>query len=86
MSLAEAHPALTRFLLASFATERRLVLVITGKGRESGQDWQSSRGVLRRQVPEWLSAPPLARVVQEVLPAHRSHGGAGALYVVLRRN
>ena len=85
MTVAEAHPALTRFILASFATGRRLVLVITGKGRGSGGEWNSSQGVLRRQVPEWLSGPPLGTVVQEVLPAHRSHGGAGALYVILRR-
>lgn len=85
MTLAVAHPALTRFILASFATGRRLVLVITGKGKGSDADWHGSRGVLRRQVPEWLVGPPLSSVVQEILPAHRSHGGAGAFYVILRR-
>jgi DNA-nicking Smr family endonuclease len=85
MTLAQAHPALTRFILASFATGRRLVLVITGKGRVGAADWHSARGVLRRQVPDWLTGPPLGTVVQEILPAHRSHGGSGAYYVVLRR-
>jgi DNA-nicking Smr family endonuclease len=85
MTLAQAHPALTRFLLASFATGRRLVLVITGKGRGDETDWHSRKGILRRQVPDWLSGPPLSKIVQEVLPAHRSHGGVGAYYVVLRR-
>jgi DNA-nicking Smr family endonuclease len=86
MTLAQAHPALTRFILASFATGRRLVLVITGKGRGDGADWHSAKGILRRHVPDWLSGPPLSGVVQEILPAHRSHGGAGAYYVLLRRD
>ena len=85
MTLAQAHPALTRFILASFTVGRRLVLVITGKGRGGETDRHSSKGVLRRQVPDWLSGPPLGSVVQDILPAHRSHGGSGAYYVVLRR-
>lgn len=85
MTLAQAHPALTRFILASFAMGRRLVLVITGKGRGGSGDWHDAKGVLRRQVPDWLSGSPLGNVVQEILPAHRSHGGSGAYYVVLRR-
>ena len=86
MTLAQAHAALTRFVLASFATRRRLILVITGKGQRGDEPWDTPRGLLRRQVPDWLASPPLGSVVQEVLPAHRSHGGSGAYYVVLRRN
>ncbi len=33
MTLDQAHPALTRFILDSHAKQRRLVLVITGKGK-----------------------------------------------------
>jgi DNA-nicking Smr family endonuclease len=86
MTLAQAHPALTRFILASFATGRRLVLVLTGKGRGDASHGHDAKGVLRRQAPDWLQGPPLGGVVQEILPAHRSHGGAGAYYVVLRRS
>lgn len=85
MTLGQAHPALTRFVLASFATGRRLVLVITGKGKGADAAWDTQKGVLRRQVPDWLAGPPLGNVVQEILPAHRSHGGSGAFYVILRR-
>ncbi|WP_150121448.1 Smr/MutS family protein, partial [Sulfitobacter sp. HI0023] len=42
-------------------------------------------GVLRHQVPQWLSAPPLGGLVLQVTPAHISHGGGGAYYVYLRR-
>ena len=83
MTLADAHPALTGFVLRARDEGKRLVLVITGKGR--GDLAVEGRGVLRRQVPYWLAQAPLAGAVQQVLPAHRRHGGDGALYVWLRR-
>jgi DNA-nicking Smr family endonuclease len=87
MTLAEAHPELMRFILGAAAMGRRLVLVITGKGRErdEGGPIPVPRGILKEQVPRWLSAPPLAPLVLHVAQAHRRHGGAGAYYVYLRR-
>ena len=87
MSLAQAHPALTGFILRSQAAGRRLVLVITGKGvgDDGGGPIPERRGVLKRQVPHWLRQPPLAGAVLQIVPAHRRHGGEGAIYVYLRR-
>ena len=85
MTLAEAHPAMTGFILAAHAAGRRLVLVITGKGRAGGHLPGERRGILRQQVPDWLTTPPLGAAVQQIVPAHRSHGGSGAYYVWLRR-
>ena len=87
MTLADAEPALRGFVMASQAAGRRLVLVITGKGGRAREEWPIpvSPGALRRQVPVWLHRPPLAGAVQQVVPAHRRHGGDGALYVYLRR-
>lgn len=87
MTLADAEPALRGFVLSSHAAGRRLVLVITGKGGRAREEWPIpvSPGALRRQVPVWLHRPPLAALVQQVSPAHRRHGGDGALYVYLRR-
>ncbi len=87
MTLAQAHPALVRFVMSSHAAGRRLVLVITGKGKErdDAAPIPSHRGLLRQQVPQWLSIAPLAQVVLQVSRAHASHGGDGALYVYLRR-
>lgn len=86
MTLAEAHPALAGFILASRAAGKRLVLVITGKGRPNDFDapMPVRAGRLRHDVPRWLALPPLAGVVLQVAPAHRRHGGEGALYVYLR--
>ncbi|WP_341799084.1 Smr/MutS family protein [Rhodovulum marinum] len=87
MTLAQAHPALTGFILRNHAAGRRLVLVITGKGRGPDGDGPipERRGVLKRQVPHWLHQAPLAAAVLQVTEAHRRHGGDGAFYVYLRR-
>ncbi len=87
MTVAQAHPALNRFILDSQAAGRRLVLVITGKGDgAAAAGFPEGRGILRRQVPTWLRSAPLSSAVMDVTEAHLRHGGAGAFYVYLRRN
>ena len=78
MTQAEAHRALVAFIAGSRAAGLRCVLVITGHGRLSG-------GVLKAAVPRWLDEPDLRRAVLAIAPAQPPHGGAGALYVLLRR-
>ena len=87
MTLEQAHPALMGFILRAQRQGRRLVLVITGKGRDrdEGGPIPVRAGVLRHAVPGWLAAPPLGQVVLQVAPAHLRHGGGGAFYVYLRR-
>ncbi len=87
MTLDQAHPALSQFILTAQARGLRLVLVITGKGlREDPYDpMPRRRGVLKTQVPMWLKMPPVAQAVLQVTEAHRKHGGGGAYYVYLRR-
>lgn len=87
MTLDQAHGVLNRFILDAHASGKRLVLVITGKGkdRDEGGPIPVRHGVLRHQVPHWLGMSPLASVVMQVNPAHVSHGGGGAYYVYLRR-
>ena len=87
MTLAQAHPALTGFILRSASAGHRLVLVITGKGknRDDGGPIPTRFGVLRHQVPQWLSMAPLGPLVLQVTEAHIRHGGGGAYYVYLRR-
>lgn len=78
----EAHAALLRFLRSASARDARLVLVITGKGRQQGE---GERGVLKRQVPHWLGLPEFRALVVGFEDAHIAHGGEGALYVRVRR-
>ncbi|SNR32658.1 DNA mismatch repair protein MutS [Paracoccus sediminis] len=86
MTLAQAHPALIGFVLSCHTQGRRLVLVITGKGKGDHGPLPTRAGALRHQVPHWLHMPPLGGAVQQVAPAHYRHGGEGAYYVYLRRN
>jgi DNA-nicking Smr family endonuclease len=81
---AQAHAALGRFLHRAQKDGARLVLVITGKGLR-GSDGERERGVLRRQVPQWLALPEFRALVVGFEDAGAAHGGEGALYVRLRR-
>jgi DNA-nicking Smr family endonuclease len=87
MTLADAHPALIRFVADAHARGLRLVLVITGKGklREEYAPMPSRMGALRHEVPHWLTSGALRPLVLQVTEAHRTHGGSGAYYVYLRR-
>ncbi|WP_375311820.1 Smr/MutS family protein [Bradyrhizobium sp. A5] len=80
MTQTRAHRALTGFLHRAHHDGLTFVLVITGKGRSGGES-----GVLRRQVPEWLSLPEFRAFVVGFEEAHIGHGGEGALYVRIRR-
>ena len=83
----EAHRRLASFLIRAQAEGHRVVLVITGKGRPGAEEaFGSERGVLRRSVPHWLSSPAARDVVIGFEPADPVHGGAGALYVRIRRS
>lgn len=86
----EAHAALARFLRAAQADGAKTVLIVTGKGAGKLSEAHKSdggieRGVLKRQVPLWLSLPEFRPLVVGFEVAHASHGGQGALYVRLRR-
>ena len=85
MVQAEAHFALTAFILRARAAGHAYVLVVTGKGGTGYGEAFAERGVLRRSVPHWLRGPELRGIVIGFEEAARHHGGAGALYVRLRR-
>ena len=82
MTQARAHRVLSGFLHQAHGDGLTFVLVITGKGKIGAE---TERGVLRRQVPQWLSQPEFRNVVVGFEEAHIGHGGAGALYVRIRR-
>ena len=79
MTQEQAHRALHAFLKGSRDADRRAVLVITGKGRGSGE------GVLRDAVPRWLNEDSIRPMIRAFSHAAPKHGGQGALYVLLKR-
>jgi len=93
---ARAHALLLQFISHAALSGKKHVLIITGKGHsfKNGADKngrlrqeESARltGVLRQSVPLWLETAPFRSYVSAVEEAARHHGGAGALYVRLRR-
>ena len=78
MNQAEAYAALSRFIRTSENTGRRMLLVITGKGRLGG-------GVLRRALPLWLEDSDFGRSVLAITKAAPRDGGDGAFYIRLRK-
>jgi DNA-nicking Smr family endonuclease len=85
MTQDRAHAALAHFLRRAQHEGARVVLVITGKGLRPGSDPHAERGVLKRQVPLWLESAELRPLVIGFESATVGHGGAGALYVRVRK-
>jgi len=90
MTQRQAHAALIEFIQTAFNDGKRNLLVITGKGRSKIEDEVAGcgkgNGILKRIVPKWLDEPPLRGLVLAFTTSKREHGGAGALYVLLRKN
>ena len=87
MTTSQAYPALKMFILKSYEDKKRLLLVITGKGNKISDNsfFESEKGVLKKNVPEWLNQSPLGEIILSTSLAHLKHGGSGALYVYLRK-
>ena len=85
----EAKQALEKAILKAWKQRLRLILVITGKGlrqpKSNGFNDSVGTGILRRAVPKWLKETPLSNCVLAFASAQQTHGGTGALYVLLRR-
>ena len=73
----EAHDAVRRFLFDAFADGLRCVAVITGRGSSP------EGGVLRRELPHWLNAPDMRRLL--LAAAHPHAANTGAVHLMLRR-
>jgi len=77
MTQAEARPALMRAIMRASNRNYKCVLVVTGKGLQLD-------GVLRRNFPNWISAPDIRPLIATYAQAHIRHGGSGAWYVFLK--
>lgn len=83
-TLATAHATLDHALERAIADDVRLLLVVTGRA-PSTRDGAPRRGLIRASIGDWLAASRHAARIAAVRNAHPRHGGAGALYVILRR-
>jgi DNA-nicking Smr family endonuclease len=80
-NLEQAYAALTGFIKHAYQSGKRHLLIITGRGKNS----PGGTPVLRERVQTWFTRDPFKRVVLVFCTSKPSDGGAGALYVLLRK-
>ncbi|MDQ7832167.1 MAG: Smr/MutS family protein [Desulfovibrionaceae bacterium] len=78
---AQAQLALLHFVRENYLAGKRCLLIIPGRGANS----PGGLPVLKEELKTWLTRDPLKRVVLAFATALPRHGGAGALYVLLRK-
>lgn len=78
----EAYQAVIRFVERSHALGYRCILIVPGRGLNS----EGKEPVLKFFVVKWLTQAPIRRLVLAFASARSHDGGAGAFYVLLRRN
>jgi DNA-nicking Smr family endonuclease len=83
LNLAEAYDLLDSSLARAISNGERLLLLVTGKPPRG--EPPIARGRIRAAIHDWLAASPHAGSIAAVRGAHVRHGGAGALYIILRR-
>ncbi|GAA0729311.1 Smr/MutS family protein [Sphingomonas japonica] len=84
-TLASAHSNLDAGLDRAIARGDRVLLLVTGKPPRPEAERPYARGAIRAAVGDWLAGSRHADRIAAVRGAHPRHGGAGALYIVLRR-
>ena len=77
-NLVEAKNLLENFIKQSMKNNKRLILVITGKGKEG-------EGIIKNNIISWLNTKDLRNKILAVNYASKKHGGSGAIYVLLRK-
>lgn len=77
----QAFEALRFFIRDAWFKGLRVILVVTGRGKNS----PAGQSVLRRKLHEWLAHEPFKRVVLAFCTAMPHDGGPGSVYVLLRK-
>jgi DNA-nicking Smr family endonuclease len=84
-TLSSAYVVLDQGLAHAIGRGDRLLLLVTGKPPRPESERPHARGAIRAAVGDWLAGSRFADRIAAVRNAHPRHGGAGALYIVLRR-
>ncbi|MBA3897298.1 MAG: Smr/MutS family protein, partial [Sphingomonadaceae bacterium] len=86
-TLATAHARLDAGLDAAIGSGERLILLVAGRAPRAAASRLDlpMRGIIRASIGDWLAASRHASDIAAIRPAHPRHGGAGALYLVMRR-
>ena len=85
----EAKRKALEFTKINFNLGFKLLLIITGKGKITINDFNKEEprnGVLRKSLKSWLYESDLRPNILGIISSHISHGGEGAFYVYLKNN
>ena len=82
--LSGAYARLDGALEQAIAQKMKVVLLVTGKARTHDRTTGEGRGAIASVVRDWLAASRHSASIAAVRAAHPRHGGAGALYIVLK--
>jgi len=74
----DAKNLLEDFINQSIENGKRLILIITGNGKEG-------EGVIKNNIISWLNNKSLRNKILAVNHASKKHGGSGAIYILLRK-
>jgi len=77
----QARAAVLHFVHERYLQGKRCLLIIPGRGLNSPGGYP----ILKKEIESWLTRDPLRRVVLAFCTALPRHGGAGALYALLRK-
>jgi DNA-nicking Smr family endonuclease len=78
LTLPKAHSAFLKFVAAHVKQRSRVLLVITGKGKDG-------KGVIRASIKQWVDEAPFSYRILKITEASSDHGGSGAFYLLLRQ-
>ncbi|KQM63783.1 DNA mismatch repair protein MutS [Sphingomonas sp. Leaf17] len=84
-TLVSAHALLDVGLARAIQSGARVLLLVTGKPPRPESERPHARGAIRAAIADWIGSSRHADQIAAVRGAHPRHGGAGALYIVLRR-
>lgn len=84
----KAFTEVNNFIVQNYNNGKRCVIIITGKGLTVREDDDifTPRGILKKQVPQWLDIPQIRAMILTYKHPSEKLGGGGALYILLRRN
>ncbi|MDB5710221.1 MAG: mismatch repair protein MutS [Sphingomonas bacterium] len=85
-TLDTAYRLLDGALAQAIAAGDRVILLVTGRPPRADSERPHGRGAIRAAVGDWLNGSRHSGAIAAVRGAHPRHGGAGALYIVLRRS
>ena len=84
-TLLKAESELKRFIELCIRENKRFVLVITGKGRNSDESQGTEKRIIKTALPIWLKNNFYMDKLQYFSFASQKHGGTGAYYLFLKR-